>query len=77
MGALAVGGVPEEEEEVKEVRVDLLMGKDSYVYTFGAQVVETRFSLGAWVLLPRVPAGAVLTSWSRDHLVWDSSFTGY
>ena len=47
--------------------LDLSMGKGSYVYTFGAEVVEIWFSLGAWVLLPRVLAGAVVTSWSLDH----------
>lgn len=57
--------------------LDLLMDKGSYVYAFGAEVVEIWFSLGAWVLLPRAPAGAVFTSWSLDHLGLDSSFTAY
>lgn len=47
------------------------------MYRFEAEVVEIWFSLGAWVSLPRAPAGAVVTSWPLDPLGLDSSFTAY
>ena len=57
--------------------MDLLTCKGSYVYSFGTEVIKMWFRLWAWVLLPKAPAGTVVTSWSLDHLGLDSTFTAY